>query len=88
MRVAWRGTVRRLQEDGIELSPTPRPGEEAHTEAVEHLTEARERQRHLVDRAAAAEGTSGEDQAAEALETVRNQVAAREAWVVWTERGI
>ena len=76
------------QEDGIELPPTPRPGEEAHTDAVEHLTEARERQRHLVDRAEAAEGTSGEEQASDALETVRHEVAAREAWVVWTERGI
>lgn len=82
-----RRSARGAQEDGIELPPTPRPGEEAHSEAVEHLTEARERQRDLVDRAEAAEGTSGEEQAADALESARHQVAAREAWVVWTERG-
>jgi hypothetical protein len=72
----------------MELPPTPRPGEEAHTQAVEHLAEARERQRHLMDCAEAAEGTSGEPQAADALESVRHQVAAREAWVAWTERGM
>lgn len=68
--------------------PTPHPGEEAHTKAVEQLDEARERQRDLVDRADAAEGTSGEDKAAGDLEHARHQVAAREAWVVWTERGM
>ena len=78
----------RGQEDGIELPPTPRPGEEAHSRAVEHLTEAREHQRDLTDRAEAAGGTPGEEQAADALETGRHQAAAREAWVVWTERGI
>ena len=66
----------------------PRNGEEAHTNAVEQLDEARERQRDLVLRAEAAEGTSSEHQAADAVERVRNQVAAREAWVVWTERQV
>jgi hypothetical protein len=65
-----------------------RDGEAAHTAALEQLADARERQHTLDDRAEAAEGTSGEDQAADALETGRHQVAAREAWVVWTERGI
>ena len=66
----------------------PRRGEEAHTKAVEQLDEARERQRDLVVRAEAAGGTSSEAQAADALERVRHQVAAREAWVVWTERQV
>ena len=68
--------------------PTPHRGEEAHTRAIEQLDEACERQRDLVARAEAAEGRPGEDQAADELEHVRNQVAAREAWVVWTERGL
>jgi hypothetical protein len=72
----------------MELPPTPRRGEEAHTKAVEQLAEARERQRELIDRAEAAEGTAGEDQAADALRKVRHQVTGREAWVAWTERGI
>jgi hypothetical protein len=65
-----------------------RDGEEAHTAAVQQLAEARERQRDLGDDAEAAHGTPEEDRAADALETGRHQVAAREAWVVWTERGI
>jgi hypothetical protein len=72
----------------MEPRPTPRRGEEAHTKAIEQLDEACERQRDLTARAEAAAGTSGEDQAADALEHVRNQVAAREAWVVWTERQV
>jgi len=68
------------------MPPTPGRGEEAHTEACERLDEALERQRELVDRADAAAGTSGEEQADDALDTVRHEVAARDAWVVWTER--
>jgi hypothetical protein len=68
--------------------PTPRPGEEEHTEACTRLDEALERQRDLVDRAEAAAGTSGEEKADDELETMRHQVAARDAWVVWTERGM
>jgi hypothetical protein len=72
----------------MEPPETPRRGEKAHTKAVEQLDEARARQRDLVDRAEAAEGTSGEDEAADELEHARHQVAAREAWVVWTERDV
>jgi len=72
----------------MERRPTPRRGEEAHTKAIEQLDEACDRQRDLLARAEAAEGTSGEDHAAAALEHVRHQVAAREAWVVWTERQV
>ena len=65
-----------------------RRSEGVHAKAVERLDEARERQRELTARAEAAGGTPREEQAADALESVRGQVAAREAWVVWTERGI
>jgi hypothetical protein len=68
--------------------PDDRHGEEVHTDAVGRLDEALDRQRDLVDRAEAAEGTSGEQEAADELGAARQQVAAREAWVVWTERGI
>ena len=72
------------------MEPRPKPphGGEAHTKAIEQLDEACERQRDLLARAEAAEGTSGEDQAAAELEHARHQVAAREAWVVWTERQV
>jgi hypothetical protein len=72
----------------VRLPPDPHDSEDAHTKAVEQLAEARQRQRELSERADAAEGTSGEVQAAEDLERARHRVAAREAWVVWTERGI
>ena len=68
--------------------PTPRRGERAHTRAIEQLDDARERERDLVVRADAAAGTSGEDRVAGELEHVRHQVAAREAWLVWTERQV
>jgi hypothetical protein len=68
--------------------PTPGRDDDVRAEAAERLRDARERQRELVERAEAAAGTSGEEQAAAALEKVRHEVAAREAWVVWTERGI
>jgi len=58
-----------------------------HAAAVEKLDEAKARQRALDDEAEAAEGTSHEDEAADAKAAGRNQIAAREAWSVWTERG-
>ena len=67
---------------------TPRRGEEANITAMEQLADARRRQRDLTVRAEAAEGTPDEEHAADALASARNRVAAREAWVVWTERGI
>jgi hypothetical protein len=67
---------------------TPRHGVATHTKAVEQLAEARERQRDMVERSEAAQGTSGEDEAADALGKARSQVVAREAWAVWTEREI
>ena len=63
-----------------------RDGEEAHADAVERLEAARTSQGDLDDRAEAAEGTAHEDEAADAKAAGRNQIAAREAWVVWTER--
>ena len=72
----------------MEQPPKRRRREDAHTQAVEQLAEARDRQRDLVQQAEDADGTPGEEQAADALGKARQQVAAREAWAVWTERGI
>jgi hypothetical protein len=70
------------------LPPTRGRDDEVRAEAAAHLREARKRQRELVERARVATGTSGEEEAAAALEKVRHEIVAREAWVVWTERGI
>lgn len=72
----------------MEFPPTPGRDDDARAVASQRLSEARELQRDLVERAEAAAGTSGEDQAAAALEKVRHEIVAREAWVAWTERGI
>jgi hypothetical protein len=72
----------------MEFPPTPGRDDDVRALAAQRLSEARELQRDLVERAEAAAGTSGEDQAAAALEKVRHEIVAREAWVVWTERGI
>jgi hypothetical protein len=72
----------------MEFPPTPGRDDDVRALASQRLSEARELQRNLVERAEAAAGTSGEDQAAAALEKVRHEIVAREAWVVWTERGI
>jgi hypothetical protein len=65
-----------------------RRGDAAHASAVERLGAARERQDELTTRAVAAVGTSGEEQTADALGAARDRVAAREAWLVWVERGM
>lgn len=72
----------------MEVPPTHGRDDEVRAEAAAHLREARERQRELVEGAEAAAGTSGEEQAAAELEKARHQVVAREAWAVWTERGM
>lgn len=61
--------------------------EAARARAVDDLDRARERQHQLADLAHAAEGTSSEAKAADALAAARAHVAAREAWLVWIERG-
>jgi hypothetical protein len=68
--------------------PTAGRDDDVRAEAAEHLTDVRDRQRELVERAEAAAGTSGETEAAAAVEKVRHEVVAREAWFVWTERGV
>ena len=69
-------------------TPTPRRGERDHTRAVEQFDAALERERELTLRADAAAGTPGQHHAAVELEHARNQLAASEAWLVWTEREV
>jgi hypothetical protein len=76
------------EEDRMEVPPTDGREDDARADAAADLREARDRQRELVERAQAAAGTSDEDEAADALEKVRHEVTGREAWAVWTERGI
>jgi|KBSSwiStaDraftv2_1062776.scaffolds.fasta_scaffold2264392_1 hypothetical protein len=65
-----------------------RRGDAAHASAVERLGEARERRDELKTSAAAAVGTAAEEQTADDLGAARDRVAAREAWLVWVERGV
>ena len=65
-----------------------RRGDATHASAVERLGKARERQDELTTRAAAAVGTPTEQQTANDLGAARDRVAAREAWLVWVERGV
>ena len=66
----------------------PRDGDHAHASAVRRLGEARDEQRRLTERLAVAEGTSTERRAEADLAAGRAGVAAREAWLVWVERGV
>jgi len=66
----------------------PRERDDAHTSAVRRLDEACEEQRRLVAAHALAEGTAVEPAAEQAVEVGHAHVAAREAWLVWIERGV
>ena len=65
----------------------PRKGDESHSSALLRLHAARDDYDRLSDRYAAVEGTSAERDALDRLEVMRAEVAAREAWLVWVERG-
>jgi hypothetical protein len=66
----------------------PRDGDDAHASAVRRLGEARDEQHRLTERLALAEGTPSERGAEKDLSAGRAGVAAREAWLVWVERGV
>ena len=72
----------------MRFAETPRDGDETHESAVRRLDEARDEQHRLAARFALAEGTSDERGAAQELAAGRAGVAAREAWLVWVERGV
>jgi hypothetical protein len=65
----------------------PRKGDQSHVSAVRRLDAARDHCGQLADSHAAVEGTSAEPAALHQLDAGRAEVAAREAWLVWIERG-
>jgi DNA-binding FadR family transcriptional regulator len=65
----------------------PRKGDDTHSSALLRLHAARDDYERLCARYAAAEGTSAERAALDRLQMTRAEVAAREAWLVWVERG-
>ncbi len=66
---------------------SPREGTEAHTSALRRLDAARVEQRDRSEAHEAARDSAGEPAAADELSEANEQVAAREAWVGWIERG-
>jgi len=71
----------------MRFSEDSREDTEAHASAVERLERAQTAQRESVDARDAANDTSDEPVAASALARADEQLAAREAWVGWIERG-
>lgn len=54
---------------------------------MRRLDEARDQQQEAQDALEAAGGTADEPDAEQDLASAREQTAAREAWLVWLERG-
>ena len=70
------------------MNPQRAPrGSEVHANAVTRLEAACDEQHRLRDAAEAARGTPGEAEADDELRHARQTMAAREAWLVWLERG-
>lgn len=65
-----------------------RRGEPSHRDAMSRLAAVRSKQRRLAADAHAAKGGSDEHAAASRLSSTTAEVAAREAWVDWIERGV
>jgi hypothetical protein len=65
----------------------PRQGTDAHASAVQRRDSARSEQRLRRDNLAAVRGTNEERSAVSELAAANQEVAAREAWVSWVERG-
>ena len=66
---------------------TTRVGSECHKDAIRRLEAAKEEQRRRSDLDRTAHGTKHRRDAADGLAAADEQVAAREAWVKWVERG-
>jgi hypothetical protein len=65
----------------------PPRGGDVHQSALERLGAARDVETRLRDAADAACGTAAEDIARDDLYEAEERVAAREAWLIWLERG-
>ena len=66
---------------------TTREGSKGHQDALRRLDAAKVEHRHQRELQQAAKGTVNERDAADALAASDEQLAAREAWVSWVERG-
>jgi hypothetical protein len=66
---------------------TTREGSEGHKEALRRLDAAKDERRHRNELHRAARGQQQARKAANGLAAADEQVAAREAWVKWVERG-
>jgi hypothetical protein len=66
---------------------TSRVGTDAHTSALGRLDAAGAEQRNRIEARDPARGTPREHATADDLAGANEQVAAREAWVRWVERG-
>jgi hypothetical protein len=64
-----------------------REGTDAHDSAVERRDAARSQQRLQGEALASARGTDAERAAVSDLAAANQELAAREAWVSWVERG-
>ena len=62
-------------------------GSEGHKDAIRRLDAAQKEQRRLSELDRTAHGTKHRRDAADGLAAADDQVAAREAWVKWVERG-
>jgi hypothetical protein len=65
----------------------PREGTDAHASAVQRRNDARSDQVRRTEVHAVAEGTNQERSAASELGAANQELAAREAWLRWVERG-
>jgi hypothetical protein len=65
-----------------------RQGDPSHSSAIARLACARGEHRRLAAEAHAARGTSAEHAAACRVSAAAADVAAREAWIGWVERGV
>jgi len=65
----------------------PREGTDAHASAVQRRDAARSDQVRRTEVNAAAAGTNQERSAASELGAANHELAAREAWLRWVERG-
>jgi hypothetical protein len=66
---------------------TTRVGSEGHKHAIRRLEAAKEEQRRRRELDRTAHGIKHQRDAADGLAAADEQVAAREAWVKWVERG-
>jgi hypothetical protein len=66
---------------------TTRVGGERHKDALRRLDAAKAEQRRRSELDRAARGTEQQRDAADGLAAADEQLAAREAWVKWVERG-